>query len=194
MVRRHRNRKSEPLGKRQTDTLIRSGYPNLPEVNRNRSPEPISESCFRKSLEIRRIRSFPAVRLRPGNMFYMKTCSFCYARPRTLNEGLFCIGEPEARYELAACGNCALCYPKYDRTYRSRKSIVEFSQAHRHIFVNGYQSILNCSPVSSTNPFCLSLPYVNYSTRDVFCSPIVSFVVMPYTKHHLCLNMSMWKR
>ena len=125
------------------------------------------------------------------NMFYMKTCSFRYARPRTLNESLFCIQESEARYELAACGNCGLCYPKYDRTYRSRKSIVEFSQAHRHIFVDGYQSILNCSAVSSPNPFSLSLSFENYSTRDLFCSPIVSCVVMSYTKHHLCLNMSM---
>ena len=99
----------------------------------------------------------------------MKTCSFRYARPRTLHEGLFCIQEPEARYELAACGNCGLCYPKYDRTYRTRKSIVEFSQAHRHIFVNGYQSILNCSAVSSMNPFCLSLlPYGKYSRQEIF--------------------------
>ena len=125
------------------------------------------------------------------NMFYMKTCSFRYTRPHTLNEGLFYIQEHEARYKLAACGNCALCYPKYDRTYRSRKFIVEFSQAHRHIFVDGYQSILNCSAGSSTNKFCLSLPHGNCSTRDLFCSSIVSFVVMPYTKHHLCLNMSM---
>ena len=96
------------------------------------------------------------------NMFYIKTCSFRYARPRTLNKDLFCTQEPEARYELAACGNCGLCYPKCDRTYRSRKSIVEFSQAHRHIFVNGYQSILNYSAVSSTSQFCLSLPHGNY--------------------------------
>ena len=129
------------------------------------------------------------------NMFYMKTSSFRYARPRTLNEGLFSIQEPEARYELAACGNCGLCYPKYDRMYRSRKSIVEFSQAHRHIFINGYQSILDCSAVSSTNLFCLSLlPYGKYSTRDLCRSSFVSFVVMSYTKYHLCLNMSMWKR
>ncbi|CAF1247490.1 unnamed protein product [Rotaria sordida] len=37
------------------------------------------------------------------NMFNMKTYSFRYTRPRTLNEGLFCIREPDARYELAAC-------------------------------------------------------------------------------------------
>ena len=48
----------------------------------------------------------------------MKTCSFRYARPHTLNESLFCIQEPEPRYELAACGNCGLCYAKYDKTYQ----------------------------------------------------------------------------
>ncbi|CAF3826209.1 unnamed protein product [Rotaria sp. Silwood1] len=75
----------------------------------------------------------------------MKTCSFRHARPRTLNEGLFCLREPEARYELAACGNCGLCYPKYDMRYRSKKNIVEFNQGHQHTFITKYQSILNCS-------------------------------------------------
>ncbi|CAF4806483.1 unnamed protein product, partial [Rotaria sp. Silwood1] len=84
------------------------------------------------------------------NLFYMKTCSFRHARPRTLNEGLFCVQEPEARYELAACGNCGLCYPQYDMRYRSKKSIVEFAQAHTHTFVNGYQAILNCSATCHT--------------------------------------------
>ncbi|CAF4328186.1 unnamed protein product [Rotaria sordida] len=50
-------------------------------------------------------------------IFYMKTCSFRYIRPRTLNEGRFCIREPGARYELAASGNCALYYPQYDMKY-----------------------------------------------------------------------------
>jgi hypothetical protein len=77
----------------------------------------------------------------------MKTCSFRCARRRTLNEGLFCLQEPEARYELMACGNCGLCYPQYNMTYRLKKSIVEFSQGHRHTFVSGYQAILNCSAV-----------------------------------------------
>lgn len=79
----------------------------------------------------------------------MKTCVFRFARPRSMNEGLFCLQIPEARYELVACGNCGLCYPQYGMTYRTKKSVVEFSQAHKHIFVNGYQSILNCSAVSS---------------------------------------------
>ena len=77
----------------------------------------------------------------------MKTCAFRYARPRSLHEGLFCLQKPEARYELVACGNCGLCYPLYDMTYRSKKFIIEFSQAHQHTFVNGYRAILNCSAV-----------------------------------------------
>ncbi len=81
------------------------------------------------------------------HLFYMKTCSFRHARPRSLQEGLFCLQEPEARYELEACANCALCYPLYDRQYRSRKSVVDFNQSHQHTFVNGYKSILNSSAV-----------------------------------------------
>ena len=80
----------------------------------------------------------------------MKTCSFRFARPRTLTEGLFCLQEPEARYELSACSNCALCYPQYDMQYRTKKSIVDFSQGHKHTFVNGYEAILNCSAVRSS--------------------------------------------
>jgi hypothetical protein len=81
-----------------------------------------------------------------GYLFYMKTCSFRFARPRSLHEGVFCSQEPEARYELEACGNCGLCYPHYDRTHRSTP-LVKFNQSHRHTFVNGYEAILNCSAV-----------------------------------------------
>ena len=83
-----------------------------------------------------------------GSLFYMKTCSFRFARPRSLHEGVFCSLEPEARYELEACGNCGLCYPQYDRTHRS-KPLMKFNQSHRHTFVNGYEAILNCSAVRS---------------------------------------------
>lgn len=91
----------------------------------------------------------------------MKTCSYRHARPRTLNEGLFCLQQPEARYELAACGNCGLCYPQYDMTYRLKKSIVEFSQAHQHTFINGYQAILNCSAVC-VFVFCMRIESIFY--------------------------------
>jgi hypothetical protein len=91
------------------------------------------------------------------NMFYMKTCSFRFARPRTILEGLFCLQEPEARYELSACGNCALCYPQYNREHHRKKTVVDFSRAHAHTFVNGYQTILNCSAVSVPSPASVSL-------------------------------------
>jgi hypothetical protein len=111
----------------------------------------------------------------------MKTCSFRFARPRSMNEGLFCLQEPEARYELAACGNCGFCYPQYDMTHRSKKRLVEFSQAHKHTFVNGYEAILNCSAVC----------HIEHTKRN----PIYLFrtIVMSYTKYYLCINMSMWK-
>lgn len=78
----------------------------------------------------------------------MKTCIFRQARPRMLDEGLFCVREPEACYELAACGNCGLCYPRYDRRYRKTKTPVQFRQNHRYKFLNGYEVILNCPAVS----------------------------------------------
>ena len=125
----------------------------------------------------------------------MKTCSFRYARPCTLNEDLFCIQEPEARYELAACSNCRLCYPKYDRTYRSRKSIVEFGQTHRHIFVNGHQSILNCSAGKFDESILFFITICElFDKRCFLFFNRFHVLVMSYTKHHLCLNMSMWKR
>ncbi|CAF5116636.1 unnamed protein product, partial [Rotaria magnacalcarata] len=94
------------------------------------------------------------------NMFYMKTCSLRYARPRTLNEGLFCLQEPEARYELSACGNCALCYPQYDRTYRMKKSIVDFSQAHQHTFLNGYHSCHTRNIIYALTCPCGNVDYI----------------------------------
>ena len=87
-------------------------------------------------------------------MFYMKTCSFRFARPRSMNEGLFCSHEPEARYDLTPCGNCSLCFPKYDMTHRLKKFVVEFSQSHQHTFVSGYQAILNCSAVNAVGNIC----------------------------------------
>lgn len=116
------------------------------------------------------------------NLFYLKTCSFRFARPRTMSEGLFCAQEPEARYELTACGNCGLCYPQYDRSHRTNKSVVEFSEAHQHTFLNGYRAILNCSAVSPLAPPSL-----------VVLRHFLVVVVVPYPEHHLCIDVSMWK-
>ena len=105
------------------------------------------------------------------NMFV----SVQFARPRTMNEGLFCVQEPEARCELTTCGNCGLCYPRYNRKHRSKKSVVEFSHAHKHTFGNGYEATLNCSAIGSLWPLSLSLS---------------NHVDLPYVEHRLSLDLS----
>ena len=76
------------------------------------------------------------------DLFYMKTCSFGQAQPRSTVEGLFCLQPPECRYTMKSCGNCELCC--------SSPSTIQFDQYQRHRFVNGYESILNCPATCST--------------------------------------------
>ena len=117
------------------------------------------------------------------HMFYMKTCSFRFARPRSLNEGLFCAREPEARYELSACGNCALCHPRYDRGYRTKHTVVDFSRAHHHKFVSGYEVVLNCSAVRSR---------VTEDQR-LRCALVHVSLVLRIAQYYLCIDVPLWK-
>jgi hypothetical protein len=89
------------------------------------------------------------------DLFYMKTCSFRNVIPDESNKYLFCVTNPEARHAMTACGNCGLCYPKYNVKKRGQPS-VEFGPAQRHQFVNKYESILNCPCVS----FSISQTYI----------------------------------
>ena len=83
------------------------------------------------------------------DLFYMKTCSFRQVQPIEPNKYLFCSTDPIARHEMTACGNCGLCYPKYDVNKRGQPSAVDFGPAtRRHQFVNRYETILNCPCVS----------------------------------------------
>jgi hypothetical protein len=77
----------------------------------------------------------------------MKTCSFRNVQPGGPNKYLFCRTDPEGRHEMIACGNCGLCYPKYDVAKRGQPSVL-FGPAQRHRFVNQYETILNCPSVS----------------------------------------------
>ena len=82
------------------------------------------------------------------DLFYMKTCSFRGAQQAEPNKYLFCWVNPIARYEMTACGNCGLCYPKYD-VERRRQPPVDFGAAsRRHQFASKYEIILNCPCVS----------------------------------------------
>ncbi len=83
-------------------------------------------------------------------MFYMKTCSFHGAEPRSNIEGLFCGNdEPQARYKLTACGNlfCTCCHPINIGQRSQTWSVVDFVSSSMHQFVNGYTTYLNCPAV-----------------------------------------------
>ena len=77
----------------------------------------------------------------------MKTCSFRNVQRVEKDKGLFCLTDPQARHEMAACDNCGLCYPRYDVEKRGQLS-VQFGPAQRHQFLNKYETILNCPSVS----------------------------------------------
>lgn len=85
------------------------------------------------------------------DLFFMKTCSFNGAQPRTFDhqqpEGLFCIGSPQARYAITPCGKsaCECCHPPCPRR---NSTAIEFSTPYVHRFVNQYEAILNCPAVS----------------------------------------------
>ena len=81
------------------------------------------------------------------DLFYMKTCSFRQAQPRSNGEGLFCINIPECSYTIQRCQKCTLCTPSTSTS--SSSSPIQFHCYRKHRFVNGYESILNC-PVSCT--------------------------------------------
>ena len=79
----------------------------------------------------------------------MKTCTYRNAQPRSVDEGLFCIDEPDVRYGLIPCGNRSLCTPQYDVDRRGQPSIY-FGPNQEYYFLNGYRTILNCNATCRT--------------------------------------------
>ena len=83
-------------------------------------------------------------------LFYMKTCSYGGAQPRSNIEGLFCgVDEPEARYLMYPCRNlfCLCCYP-YNQSAKTQSwPVVDFISSSTHRFVNKYTTYLNCPVV-----------------------------------------------
>ncbi|CAF3876419.1 unnamed protein product [Rotaria sordida] len=87
------------------------------------------------------------------HLFYMKTCSYRGAQLSILDEkSLFCLSEPEARYDMSRCHqlSCCLCYPSYKLAYRQQQPIIQFGSHQQHTFINGYRSILNCPATCTT--------------------------------------------
>ncbi|CAF1362423.1 unnamed protein product [Rotaria sordida] len=86
------------------------------------------------------------------DLFYMKTCVFRDARPRSLDEGLFCKSQlPIVRYSFQACHkiSCTLC--------ESSTAIIQFDSGRTHRFVNGYHAILNCPVTCQTKNIIYAL-------------------------------------
>ena len=84
------------------------------------------------------------------DLFYMKTCSYGGAQPRSDLEGLFCgADEPEARYSMDPCGNlfCLCCYPSNRLKKTQSWPVVDFESSSTHRFTNGYTTYLNCPAV-----------------------------------------------
>jgi hypothetical protein len=97
------------------------------------------------------------------DLFYMKTCLFLQARPRSMDEGIFCIDVPQCQYTMKPCEHCLLCRSSAI-SGRRRTPSIEFNCYQKHCVVNDHESILNCSTTSSTINIihALTCPYEKY--------------------------------
>ncbi|CAF1193429.1 unnamed protein product [Rotaria sordida] len=93
------------------------------------------------------------------DLFYMKTCSFRDAQPRSITEGIFCSNIPDCLYTMSRCGDCNLCQQSNDINYRQQAPVL-FNRYERHRFVNGYESILNCPATCDTKNYIYVLTCV----------------------------------
>ncbi|CAF2129272.1 unnamed protein product [Rotaria magnacalcarata] len=93
-----------------------------------------------------------------ASCFFMKTCTFRQANPRSNIEGLFSFDPPEANYGMRRCRdiNCLVCYERFDLTYRFEPTI-QFSDRQCHRFVNDYQVYLNCDVTCATSNIIYAL-------------------------------------
>lgn len=86
------------------------------------------------------------------DLFFMKTCSFRQAKPRSTHESLFCINEPQSQYCFTACNNCRLCCLRYNPSCRETSGpSIQFDCPNGFTFKNGYKTLLNCPANCNTN-------------------------------------------
>ncbi|CAF1670697.1 unnamed protein product [Adineta ricciae] len=105
------------------------------------------------------------------DLFYMKTCSFRSAQPRSKEEGLFCSNVPDCHYTMERCNKCILCQSsagnvnyQHEQEQQQQSCPIQFNMRRRHRFVNGYESILNCPVSCDTNNiiYVLTCPCGSY--------------------------------
>jgi hypothetical protein len=97
------------------------------------------------------------------DLFYMKTCAFRQAQPRSDEEGLFCRELPICSYTMKPCQQCDLCHPPLTVCARQQPPVI-FYRYERHRFVNGYEAILNAPAICSTSNiiYVLTCPCEQY--------------------------------
>ncbi|CAF1469686.1 unnamed protein product [Rotaria magnacalcarata] len=105
------------------------------------------------------------------DLFYMKTCSFRGAEPRSKSEGLFCGNdEPQARYTFIPCGNlfCLCCHPIHNYNKIETWPVIDFASSSMHQFLNGYTTYLNCPATCTTSNliYAMTCPCGHYDYVD----------------------------
>ncbi|CAF1266381.1 unnamed protein product [Rotaria sordida] len=121
------------------------------------------------------------------DLFYMKTCSFRGAEPRSKIEGLFCgRDELQARYTLTPCGNlfCLCCHPLNSHKKTQKWSVVDFNSSSMHRFVNGYTTYLNCPATCTTSNiiYAMTCPCGHYDYIDSTAKTLAD--VMAHHREH----------
>ncbi|CAF4818698.1 unnamed protein product [Rotaria sp. Silwood1] len=120
------------------------------------------------------------------DVFFMKTCSFGGAVPRSITEGLFCgQDEPQARYTVHPCGNlsCLCCHPINSCKKTKVWPIVDFASSSMHQFVNGYTTYLNCPATCATRNlvYAMTCPCGHYDYIDSTAKTLADAM----TFHHI---------
>ncbi|CAF1406327.1 unnamed protein product [Rotaria sordida] len=121
------------------------------------------------------------------DLFYMKTCSFRGAQPRSDVEGLFCSkDEPQANYSMIPCQNpsCTCCHPINNEKKTQPWPVVNFASSSMHQFINGYTTYLNCPATCNTTNiiYTMTCPCGQYDYIDSTAETLAD--AMAYHRKH----------
>ncbi|CAF1366575.1 unnamed protein product [Rotaria sordida] len=130
------------------------------------------------------------------DLFYMKTCSFRGAQPRSDLEGLFCSkDEPQANYSMIPCQKsfCTCCHPVNNEKKTQPWPVVNFASSSRHPFINGYTTYLNCPATCNTKNiiYTMTCPCGQYdyidSTAETLADAMASLrLFLDYNPNYWC--------
>ncbi|CAF1484015.1 unnamed protein product [Rotaria sordida] len=121
------------------------------------------------------------------DLFYMKTCSFRGAQPRSDLEGLFCSkDEPQANYSMIPCQKsfCTCCHPVNNEKKTQPWPVVNFASSSRYQFINGYTTYLNCPATCNTTNiiYTMTCPCGQYDYVDSTAETLAD--AMAYHRKH----------